>query len=200
MKLGKKVLITLIVIVVVIIIVVLVRKSINKKVVNEVAQTDEQLVQESVESYSEGKVFPRGISELMAKYEGQNSKNDLYESLDNLVNEYLPTLFEDINGLSDSQLTNLFNEKKTEITENLGITQEDDFKKLATYLQNNNYDSNKFEYCEIDSNSYRTAGGNRYLSFIINLKYENQENQLQLRVYFANMTSTNPEIIYASAE
>lgn len=200
MKLGKKVLITLIVIVVVIIIVVLVRKSINKKVVNEVAQTDEQLVQESVESYSEGKVFPRGISELMAKYEGQNSKNDLYESLDNLVNEYLPTLFEDINGLSDSQLTNLFNEKKTEITENLGITQEDDFKKLATYLQNNNYGSNKFEYCEIDSNSYRTAGGNRYLSFIINLKYENQENQMQLRVYFANMTSTNPEIIYASAE
>ena len=68
------------------------------------------------------------------------------------------------------------------------------------YLQNNNYGSNKFEFCEIDSNSYRTAGGNRYLSFIINLKYENQENQLQLRVYFANMTSTNPEIIYASAE
>ena len=109
MKLGKKVLITLIVIIVVIIIIVLVRNSINKKVVNEVAQTDEQLVQESVESYSEGKVFPRGISELMAKYEGQNSKNDLYESLDNLVNEYLPTLFEDIKGLSDSQLTNLFN-------------------------------------------------------------------------------------------
>lgn len=200
MKLGKKVLITLIVIVVVIIIIVLVRNSINKKVVNEVAQTDEQLVQESVESYSEGKVFPRGISELMAKYEGQNSKNDLYESLDNLVNEYLPTLFEDIEGLNDSQLTNLFNGKKTEITENLGITQEDDFKKLATYLQKNNYGGNKFEYCEIDSNSYRTAGGNRYLSFIINLKYENQENQLQLRVYFANMTSTNPEIIYASAE
>lgn len=129
MKLGKKVLITLIVIVVIIIIVVFVRKSINKKVVNEVAKTDEQLVQESVESYSKGKVFPRGISELMEKYEGQNSKNDLYESLDNLVNEYLPTLFEEITGLSDSQLTNLFNEKKTEITENLGITQEDDFKK-----------------------------------------------------------------------
>ena len=200
MKLGKKVLITLLVIVVVIIIVVLVRNSINKKVVNEVAKTDDQLVQESVESYSEGKVFPRGISELMAKYDGQNSKNDLYESLNNLVNEYLPTLFEDIEGLNDSQLTNLFNGKKTEIIENLGITQEYDFKKLATDLQNNNYGCNKFEYCEIDSNSYRTAGGNRYLSFIINLKYENQENQLQLRVYFANMTSTNPEIIYASAE
>lgn len=200
MKLRKKVLIAIIIIVVIIVIVILVRNVVNRKVVNETEQTDKQLLQESVESYSKGKVFPRGISELMAKYEGQNSKNDLYVSLNNLVNEYLPTLFEDINGLSDSQLTNLFNEKKTEITENLGITQEDDFKKLATYLQNNNYGSNKFEYCEIDSNSYRTAGGNRYLSFIINLKYENQENQLQLRVYFANMTSTNPEIIYASAE
>ncbi len=200
MKLVKKVCITIAIITVIIIITVVIRKAINKKVVNEVSKTDEQLMQESVESYSEGKVFPRGISELMTKYDGQNSKNDLYESLNKLVNEYLPTLFEDINGLSDAQLTNLFNEKKTDITENLGITQEDDFKKLATYLQNNNYGSNKFEYCEIDSNSYRTAGGNRYLSFIINLKYENQENQLQLRVYFANMTSTNPEIIYASAE
>lgn len=200
MKLLKKVLITIIIIVAIIVIVVLVRKSMNKKVVNEVAKTDEQLLQESVEEYSEGRIFPRGIAELMTKYDGQNSKNDLYESLNNLVNEYLPTLFKDINGLDDSQLSNLFNENKDEITENLGITQEDDFKKLAIYLQNNNYGDNEFEYCEIDSNSYRTAGGNRYLSFIINLKYENQENLLQLRVYFANMTSTNPEIIYASAE
>ncbi len=200
MKLIKKILITLVIVVVIIVIVVLVRNAVNKKVVNETEQTDKQLLQESMESYSEDKVFPRGMAELMTKYDGQNNKNDLYKSLNNLVNKYLPTLFEDINGLDDSQLTNLFNNKKDEIEENLGITQEDDFKKLATYLQNNNYGGNKFEYCEIDSDSYRTAGGNRYLSFIINFKYENQENQLQLRVYFANMTSTNPEIIYASAE
>ena len=200
MKLIKKILITLVIVVVIIVIVVLVRNAVNKKVVNETEQTDKQLLQESMESYSEDKVFPRGMAELMTKYDGQNNKNDLYKSLNNLVNKYLPTLFEDINGLDDSQLTNLFNNKKDEIEENLGITQEDDFKKLATYLQNNNYGVNKFEYCEIDSDSYRTAGGNRYLSFIINFKYENQENQLQLRVYFANMTSTNPEIIYASAE
>lgn len=200
MKLIKKILITIVIVVVIIVIVVLVRNAVNKKVVNETEQTDKQLLQESVESYSEDKVFPRGMAELITKYDGQNNKNDLYKSLNNLVNKYLPTLFEDINGLDDSQLTNLFNNKKDEIEENLGITQEDDFKKLAIYLQNNNYSDNKFEYCEIDSDSYRTAGGNRYLSFIINFKYENQENQLQLRVYFANMTSTNPEIIYASAE
>lgn len=200
MKLLKKCLIVLIVIIIVIVIIVIIRQSINKKVVNETAQTDEQLVQESVEEYSKEKVFPRGIAELMGKYEGQNNKNDLYESLDNLVNEYLPKLFEDINGLDNSQLSSYFNNNKEEITENLGINQEDDFNKLAIYLQNNNYGKNKFEYCEIDSDSYRTAGGNRYLSFIINFKYENQDNLLQLRVYFANMTSTNPEIIYASAE
>ena len=35
---------------------------------------------------------------------------------------------------------------------------------------------------------------------IMNFKYENHEEPLKLRVYFANMTSSNPKIIYAKAE
>ena len=71
---------------------------------------------------------------------------------------------------------------------------------LVTYLQENNYEDSNFEYCEIDSNTYRTAGKNKYFTFIMNFKYENHEEPLKLRVYFANMTSTNPKIIYAKAE
>lgn len=200
MKFVKKILIALIIIIVVIVIIVVVKKSVNKKVVNEVAQTDEQILQEQVENYTKDKLLPRGIAELMTKYDGQNDKNDLYESLNTLVYDYLPKLFEDIDGLDDGQLSNYFNNNKAEIETNLGINQEDDFNKLAKYLQTLNYGDSKFEYCEIDSNSYRTAGRNAYLSFVIKFKYENKDEEMQLRVYFANMTSTNPEIIFASAE
>ena len=67
MKLIKKILITIVIVVVIIVIVVLVRNAVNKKVVNETEQTDKQLLQESVESYSEDKVFPRGMAELITK-------------------------------------------------------------------------------------------------------------------------------------
>ena len=200
MKFLKKILIALILIIVVIVIIVVVKKSVNKKVVNEVTQTDEQILQEQVENYTKNKLLPRGVAELMTKYDGQNDKNDLYESLNTLVYDYLPKLFEDIDGLGDSQLSDYFNKNKSEIKTMLGINQEDDFTKLAKYLQTLNYGNDNFEYCEIDSNSYRTAGKNAYLSFIIKFKYENQDEEMQLRVYFANITSTNPEIIYASAE
>ncbi len=200
MKFYKKILIGFIIFIVVIIIIALIKNSVNTKEVNETAKTDEQLLQQSVESYSEGKTFPRGIAELTGKYEGQNSKNDLYESLDNLVKKYLPDLFDDINGLSESDLENYFNNHKEEIVDNLGINQSDDFVKLAKYLQNYNYNGEEFDSCEIDSSSYRTAGGNAYLSFIINFQYKNKEENMKLRVFFANMTSTTPEIIFASAE
>ena len=90
--------------------------------------------------------------------------------------------------------------EKIEKLENLGINKEEDFVKLAKYLQENNYEDSNFEYCEIDSNTCRTAGKNKYFTFIMNFKYENHEEPLKLRVYFANMTSTNPKIIYAKAE
>ena len=101
MKFFKKVLITIAIIVVIIVIIVLVNKAINKKVSDETNKVDEQLLQESVEDYSEGKVFPRGIAELTIKYEGQNDKNDLYRSLNYITKEYIASLFKDLKGLKE---------------------------------------------------------------------------------------------------
>ena len=200
MKFFKKVLITIAIIVVIIVIIVLVNKAINKKVSDETNKVDEQLLQESIENYSEGKVFPRGIAELTIKYEGQNDKNDLYRSLNYITKEYIPSLFKDLKGLKEEGIKDFFSKNENAIEENLGINKEEDFVKLAKYLQENNYEDSNFEYCEIDSNTYRTAGKNKYFTFIMNFKYENHEEPLKLRVYFANMTSTNPTIIYAKAE
>lgn len=200
MKILKKFLIIIAIIILVVISIVLLRNFINDKKVEETAKLDAQLRKESIENYSAGKVFPRGMAELMTKYDGQNDKNDLYRSLNRLTREYIPTLYKDINGLDKSKLSKYFNDNKNTIINNLGLNKEEDFINLATYLQNSNYEGSNFEYCEIDSSTYRTAGKNRYLTFIMDFKYENLEEPLRLRTYFANMTSTNPKIIYAMAE
>ena len=75
-----------------------------------------------------------------------------------------------------------------------------DFTELVKYLQTINYNNNEFEVSEIDTESYKSAGQGAYLRFVIKLKYKDLDQEVKLKVFFANMTSTDPRIIYSSAE
>ena len=172
----------------------------NQGVKLEVNLTDEQLTSQSVEDYTSDKVIPRQFQTLYSNYKGQNSKNDLYRSLNNLVYNYLPNLFNQIKGLNDAQILQLFENNKSEIEENLGIRNVQDFTELVKYLQTINYNNNEFEVSEIDTESYKSAGQGAYLRFVIKLKYKDLDQEVKLKVFFANMTSTDPRIIYSSAE
>ncbi len=201
MKLTKKkVLIVLIILIILFVIILLVKNYLEDNANQAANLTDEQLMVQQVEDYTSDKVIPKQFQTLYSNYEGQNSKNDLYSSLNNLVYDYLPNLFNQINGINDAQILNLFENNKSEIEENLGIRNIEDFTNLVKYLQTIKFDNNEFESSEIDTESYRSAGQGSYLSFIIKLKYENLDQEINLRVFFANMTSTDPEIIYSVVE
>ena len=201
MKLTKKkVLIVLIILIILFVIIFLVKNYLEDNANQAANLTDEQLMVQQVEDYTSDKVIPKQFQTLYSNYEGQNSKNDLYSSLNNLVYDYLPNLFNQINGINDAQILNLFENNKSEIEENLGIRNIEDFTNLVKYLQTIKFDNNEFESSEIDTESYRSAGQGSYLSFIIKLKYENLDQEINLRVFFANMTSTDPEIIYSVVE
>lgn len=201
MKLTKKkVLIVLIILIILFVIILLVKNYLEDNANQAANLTDEQLMVQQVEDYTSDKVIPKQFQTLYSNYEGQNSKNDLYSSLNNLVYDYLPNLFNQINGINDAQILNLFENNKSEIEENLGIRNIEDFTNLVKYLQTIKFDNNGFESSEIDTESYRSAGQGSYLSFIIKLKYENLDQEINLRVFFANMTSTDPEIIYSVVE
>ena len=201
MKLTKKkVLIVLIILIILFVIILLVKNYLEDNANQAANLTDEQLMVQQVEDYTSDKVIPKQFQTLYSNYEGQNSKNDLYSSLNNLVYDYLPNLFNQINGINDAQILKLFENNKSEIEENLGIRNIEDFTNLVKYLQTIKFDNNGFESSEIDTESYRSAGQGSYLSFIIKLKYENLDQEINLRVFFANMTSTDPEIIYSVVE
>lgn len=201
MKLTKKkVLIVLIILIILFVIILLVKNYLEDNANQAANLTDEQLMVQQVEDYTSDKVIPKQFQTLYSNYEGQNSKNDLYSSLNNLVYDYLPNLFNQINRINDAQILNLFENNKSEIEENLGIRNIEDFTNLVKYLQTIKFDNNGFESSEIDTESYRSAGQGSYLSFIIKLKYENLDQEINLRVFFANMTSTDPEIIYSVVE
>lgn len=201
MKLTKKRIFIILIIVLILFTVTLLTKNyFEDKKNEEIRLTDEQLLEQSIENYTSDKVIPRQFQTLYSNYDGENSKNDLYRSLDNLVYDYLPNLFNQINGINDAQILKLFENNKSAIEENLGIRNVEDFTKLVKYLQTINFNNNQFEVSEIDTESYRSAGQGSYLSFIIKLKYENLDQDISLRVFFANMPSADPEIIYSVVE
>lgn len=201
MKLTKKRVLIILIIALILFLVILITKNYLEDEKNkEVNLTDEQLTSQSVEDYTSDKVIPRQFQTLYSNYKGQNSKNDLYRSLNNLVYNYLPNLFNQIKGLNDAQILQLFENNKSEIEENLGIRNVQDFTELVKYLQTINYNNNEFEVSEIDTESYKSAGQGAYLRFVIKLKYKDLDQEVKLKVFLANMTSTDPRIIYSSAE
>lgn len=201
MKLTKKRVLIILIIALILFLVILITKNYLEDEKNkEVNLTDEQLTSQSVEDYTSDKVIPRQFQTLYSNYKGQNSKNDLYRRLNNLVYNYLPNLFNQIKGLNDAQILQLFENNKSEIEENLGIRNVQDFTELVKYLQTINYNNNEFEVSEIDTESYKSAGQGAYLRFVIKLKYKDLDQEVKLKVFFANMTSTDPRIIYSSAE
>lgn len=196
----KKVLIILIIALILFLVILITKNYLEDEKNKEVNLTDEQLISQSVEDYTSDKVIPRQFQTLYTNYKGENSKNDLYRSLNNLVYNYLPNLFNQIKGLNDAQILQLFENNKSEIEENLGIRNVQDFTELVKYLQTINYNNNEFEVSEIDTESYKSAGQGAYLRFVIKLKYKDLDQEVKLKVFFANMTSTDPRIIYSSAE
>ena len=196
----KKVLIILIIALILFLVILITKNYLEDEKNKEVNLTDEQLISKSVEDYTSDKVIPRQFQTLYTNYKGENSKNDLYRSLNNLVYNYLPNLFNQIKGLNDAQILQLFENNKSEIEENLGIRNVQDFTELVKYLQTINYNNNEFEVSEIDTESYKSAGQGAYLRFVIKLKYKDLDQEVKLKVFFANMTSTDPRIIYSSAE
>ena len=171
MKLTKKRVLIILIIALILFLVILITKNYLEDEKNkEVNLTDEQLTSQSVEDYTSDKVIPRQFQTLYSNYKGQNSKNDLYRSLNNLVYNYLPNLFNQIKGLNDAQILQLFENNKSEIEENLGIRNVQDFTELVKYLQTINYNNNEFEVSEIDTESYKSAGQGAYLRFVIKLK------------------------------
>lgn len=152
---------------------------------------NEQLQQKSLSEYSEGKIFPRKLSTLYGKYKGKNSKNELYQSIYNLVN-YLPKLYDDIKGIDD--IKKYYDDNFIEIKRYLGITEFEEFDKFIEKIKLIEFKNISFNSCEIDDATYVQIGD--YLTFNLLMVYDGLEENMILKIYFSNNSLSNPKIKY----
>ena len=192
-KVKKMVLSVLIVLFVILFIVLLILLNISTKntKVNNARYTNEdiEIIKQDVNNYLSDKITPQGISRLYGKYKGSNELNDLYRCLYSFVN-YLPNLIE----VNSNNTHAYYEQNKSSINKNLGITSEEEFVSLINYLKEIGYKKEKFSTCKIQSDTIEDI--DNYFTFDLSFTFENFKNDFKVKVHFANNKNANPLVFY----
>lgn len=141
------------------------------------------------EEYESQTILPRNIYELY-NYNGAMERDYLYKHMKTFI-DYIDYLKKNVN---ESNSTDFYNNNINEIEEKLGITNQDNFKKIITNLKDENVDVEKFKYAEIESGSSYTE--NKYFYFNIFFYYNDDEMPLTVKVGFSTLKSSNVIVKY----
>lgn len=186
-KAKKQKRIILILIFIVIILIVLLVSLIKKENKNQEVATPS--FEEFVQEYEKQVIYPRNMSE-MVNFEGDTPTQTIYESFRVFV-DYISYLNENVDSSNSKAF---FNENSKEIKTNLGITDEEAFTALVTYLNQNDVGANDFNYAEVELNSSYVE--KRYFKFILNLYYGEENRMVQFKVSFAEKKNNKIPVIY----
>lgn len=198
----KKKLLRILIFIIIIILLICIFKLKNyiekSKVVDGVyTQKDLDIIDDEVKNYTSDKIIPRGMSKLYGNYKGDNDLNDIYRSIYIFVN-YLPTLSKKVKFNDNDSIVSYYEKNKNKIENNIGITNSDDFIKFIGYLNKVGYNQEKFIDCQIDSSTFKTEKS--YFSFNLIFNFENFENEVKLKLNFANYATTQPTVYYSIIE
>lgn len=200
MKKNKRFRIYIIILIIICIIsIVKIFRYINKnKIIDQsYTQQDLDLMNDQIKNYISDKITPKGISRLYGNYKGENDLNDIYRSIYSFVN-YLPQLSKKIEYDNNDSIISYYEKNKKDISQNIGITKQEDFVKFINYLKNIGYHGEKFIDSEIDSSTFKSQ--KTYFSFHLKLNFEELNSDFVVKLNFANRTSVNPKIYYSIIE
>lgn len=170
--------------------------KIQKKTLVDEKYTVEDIgiINNELEKYLSDKIVPKGLSRLYGAYQGDNEFNDLYRKLYLLV-DYLPELSKNALNKDERKINKYFEENKSDINNKLGIYSIENFMEFIKYLENINYNRNKFLDCQIISKNFKDVNG--YFVFDLKFDFENLNNEFVLKVHFSNSKSKEPIVFYS---
>lgn len=192
-KVKKIVLVVLIILFAILAMVALILLNLRNKdtETNNVRYTEEdiEIIKEDVSNYLSDKITPQGISRLYGKYKGKNELSDLYRGIYLFVN-YLP----DLSAVSSDEIHAYYEQNKSTISKNLGISSEEDFVLLFNYVKGTGYKNQKFSTCKIQNDTIEALED--YFTFDLYFTFEKFENEFKVKVHFANNKNAHPLVFY----
>lgn len=156
---SKIIKVLLLILAVVLVVFVVIQYRYTKNVKNDIEYTDD------IESL----MIPTGSFHFVKNYQGDNKNTVLYNGIFKF-SKYLPKWQEDLKGKSESEIKDYYKENIEKIRACSGITNDEKFVKLMSYINNFETFQNP-KSADIDENSF--VNNPTYLSFKITLTYEN---------------------------
>lgn len=169
--------------------------SINTNNINEINEIMQNINQEESVKFEEV-IAPYGIANFSINYKGDINIIILEHALYKFIYTDSKTINDETTGKSTNYIQQYYDTHTEEIN-NMGIYSAEDFSGISRQINllalNDEYESS-----EINTSSYEeTEDG--YTSFQLTLKYESGRN-VELLVYIANNSTTQPNIKFSSAE
>ena len=192
-----------IIIIIIIFLIILIGLTITLKILNAKKEADEELEIQltereelsanAKEQYFSDKICPQGMATIYTKYDGSNDINDLYRSLYKLV-KFIENSYDEISILDDIGIQEYYKNNWWNIKKSIGITDAQELSKFVNYIKSIGFSNEKYKKCKIIPTSYQEE--NNYLTFNISFSYEEKEDFVNLKVYFAKEKGIDPEIKY----
>lgn len=196
----KKFLTSLIIILFILLIVQLVYFNIKKQTsenLTQISQKNQNFEQNQTNIYEEEKINENmieinGLEEIMSQYSGKETINLIEEEIYTFANIDLPKIYNMTTGKSNNKILQMY-DLETETINEMNIYSGEDFLGIvAQIFMVGNVKKVKCTSCSVEENSYN-SNDNGYTSFNIILEFDSS-NIINLKIYIANETTTNPSL------
>lgn len=137
-----------------------------------------------------------GFGVFSEKYSGNLKTSQISEYIQQNIKEDLPNLYKDIEKYDESSLEEYYEENKTYIKNNFGLTSFETFKEFSQKVQNINTDLEKWYKVNIDKETFVDTSDLEGYSFVkYNVVYED-DSILNFSAYITHEKDNQPIIIY----
>ncbi len=139
------------------------------------------------EHYQNGEIIPENDNFFTRLYSGTVKDEEIYEKLFLLVNYTMPNIKNSLNGKTEKEIKEYYNENKEKILTNIGCESQEEFLKFKEIIDQSEKNSFKKAKYEVE----KFAEEDEYVTVPIILEYENKTITIKLELSKRNSLNDN---------
>ena len=139
------------------------------------------------EHYQNGEIIPENDNFFTRLYSGTVKDEEIYEKLFLLVNYTMPNIKNSLNGKTEKEIKEYYNENKEKILTNIGCESQEEFLKFKEIIDQSEKNSFKKAKYEVE----KFAEEDEYVTVPIILEYENKTITIKLELSKRNSLNGN---------
>ena len=151
-------------------------------------------MQESIDGKTEkGQLLLSNIGVFSEKYSGEYKTSEIMKKLQETTKENIPKLYKDVEKLSEEKIEEYYNNNKTNIKDNFGKNNYEEFKILVDELKKVEASLTNWDKLDVDAESFKEVS-NKY-SYVEYVVTYDRDTEVRYAIYIAKKNITKPSFI-----